>query len=93
MKPQTHAKLYLREIIDNWKYIDGIIFLVILLMFVGFTDPCDRCIVKQDGLELSCKDAFLKNIGYEDTEYGVQKIDMGKKLEYIINSTNLSLHT
>ncbi len=72
MKLQTHLKLYLREIIDNWKYIDSIIFLFILLMYVGFTDPCDRCIVRNGGNDLTCKEAFLKKLGYEE-ENGVIK--------------------
>ena len=81
MKAQTHLKLYIRELIDNWKYIDSIIFLIILLMYVGFTDPCDRCMVNLGSGEQSCKDAFLNKIGYEDTPYGAQKIDYTKKLE------------
>ena len=80
MKIQTHAKLYLRELIDNWKYIDGIIFLIILLIYVGYTDPCDRCMVKLDGTEQSCKDAFLVKIGYEETDFGIQKINPGNNL-------------
>ena len=83
MQIQTHLKLYLREIIDNWKYIDGIIFLIILLMYVGFTDPCDRCLIETDGVERSCKDAFLISIGYEDTPYGLQKIDYEEKAKNI----------
>lgn len=81
MKIQTHLKLYLRELIDNWKYIDSIIFLIILLMYVGFTDPCDRCMVNLGYGEQSCKAAFLTKIGYEETEYGVQKIDISEDIK------------
>jgi hypothetical protein len=71
MKIQTHLLLYLREIIDNWKYIDGIIFLIILLMYVGFTDPCDRCIVDMGYGGTTCKDAFMQKIGYEENDLGI----------------------
>jgi len=81
MKPETHVKLYLREIIDNWNYVDSIIFLIILLVHVGFTDPCDHCIVNYGGGEMTCKDAFYLKIGYEETDYGLQKIDYAAKLK------------
>ncbi len=76
MKIQTHLKLYLREIIDNWKYIDGIIFLIILLMYVGFTDPCDRCIVDIGYGKMTCEAAFLQEIGYEDVDGIIVKKDI-----------------
>ena len=78
MKAQTHLLLFLRDKIDNWKYIDSIIFLIILLIYVGFTDPCDRCMVNIGYGEMSCKDAFLQKIGYVENEAGIiakQKID------------------
>ena len=92
MKAQTHLKLYLRELIDNWKYIDSIIFLIILLMYVGFTDPCDRCIVNVGSGEMTCKEAFLQKIGYEETEYGIQKIDYDDKYKGLLsNISNISI--
>lgn len=92
MKAQTHLKLYLRELIDNWKYIDGIIFLIILLMYVGFTDPCDRCMVNLGYGEMSCKQAFLTQIGYEETKYGIQKIDYDDKYKGLLsNISNISI--
>jgi hypothetical protein len=71
MKVQTHLSLFLKEYIQNWKYVDMIIFLVILLFFVGFSDPCDRCAVDFGQGQMSCKDAFLNKIGLEENDKGV----------------------
>ena len=84
MKAQTHLKLQLREIIVNWNYIDTIIFMVILLTYVGFTDPCDRCMVNLGYGQMSCKDAFMQKIGYVENDVGVFV-----KNDY--NNLNLSL--
>jgi hypothetical protein len=92
MKLQTHAKLYIRELIDNWKYIDSIIFLIILLMYVGFTDPCDRCMVNLGSGEQSCKDAFLNKIGYEEINGVIKKIDYTEQINNMFyNLTNISI--
>lgn len=67
MKIETHLKLWLREQIDNWQYIDSILFLIILLLSTGFTNPCEMCKVDLGYGQMSCADAFLNKIGYEDT--------------------------
>jgi hypothetical protein len=66
MKLQTHLKLFAREHIENWKYIDTIIFLILLLIYMGYTDPCDRCAVNFGYGEQTCKEAFMTRIGYEE---------------------------
>lgn len=75
MKPQTHVKLFFREIVQNWAYIDTILFLFIIVISTGFTDPCEQCKIISQGNELSCKQMFLNQIGYEETAYGVEKIN------------------
>jgi hypothetical protein len=69
-KIETHLKLQLREIIDNWRYIDTILFMMILVIYVGFTDPCDRCLVNTGYGEQTCKEAFLNKIGFEEIGSG-----------------------
>ena len=80
MKIETHLLLYLREVIDNWKYIDGIIFLLILLMYVGFTDPCERCMVNSPHSSelITCKQAFNIRIGLDDRQIAdlIEKINI-----------------
>jgi len=71
MKIERHLKLYIRDIIDNWRYIDTIIFMMILVIYVGFTDPCDRCLVNTGYGEQTCKEAFMNKIGYEQTGNGL----------------------
>lgn len=58
MELKTHIKLYLRETIDNWRYIDTIIFLVLLIIYSGLTNPCDRCIIEKDGVQMSCQQVY-----------------------------------
>lgn len=74
MKAETHLKLWLREQIDNWQYIDSILFLIILLLSTGFTDPCDRCMVSSIYSEepISCKDAFMYRLNMTDSENALQ---------------------
>ena len=68
MKLQTQFKLYLRDIVDNWHYIDTIIFLIILLIYSGFTNPCDSCMVSSpfgDGSMITCKDRFMRDLTFD----------------------------
>lgn len=91
MKLQTHVKLFLKEVITNWRYIDTILFMALLVIYVGFTDPCDRCIIKTEGNERTCKEAYYLSIGYEETEYGLQKINESKVLDQLKNVTNITI--
>ena len=70
MNLQTNLKLFAREHIENWKYVDTIIFLIILLIYMGYTDPCDRCAVNLGTGQMSCKEAFLQKIDMQETDYG-----------------------
>lgn len=77
METQTHLKLYIREAIDNWKYIDSIIFLVILLIYSGFTDPCESCQVSHPSIEgemISCKERFISQF---DLTFNEEEFDLG----------------
>lgn len=89
MKIETYLLLHLRELIDNWKYVDGIIFLIILLMYVGFTDPCDRCMVNAQGSSeiMSCKDAF--NIRVNLDSYVADSLEKFNKTYTEINKMPL----
>jgi hypothetical protein len=60
MKAETHLKMWLRDKIENWSYIDSILFLFILLLSSGFTNPCDRCMVTTEFSPepISCEQAF-----------------------------------
>lgn len=72
MKTQTHLKLYLREAIDNWKYYDTIIFLIILLVYAGFTNPCDSCMVSHPSIPdkmISCLDRFNMDLTWDSTDF------------------------
>lgn len=90
MKPQTHLKLFLREHIENWKYVDTILFLIILLIWMGYTDPCDRCAVDFGMGQMTCKEAFLYKIGLEENEMGlIIKKDYAKDFESF-NLSNIS---
>jgi len=71
MKLQTHFKLFAREHIENWKYVDTIIFLILLLIYMGYTDPCDRCAVNFGTGQMSCKEAFLMKANLQETSSGI----------------------
>lgn len=98
-RPETHLLLFLRDKIENWEYVDNILFLIILLVSVGFTNPCDSCMVTTPygtGELVSCQDAFNMRINATNIDIGT--LNLTDNLVIFDNSytnltTNLTFNT
>ena len=78
---ERHLKLALREWIVNWNYIDTIIFLVILLIFLGISDPCERCMINDPvNGQMTCTEKFTNE--FIDKNLDNFELNLSHDLDY-----------
>lgn len=74
----------INEFYANWDYVFYIWFLLVLLIWSGYSDPCERCRINNNGVEISCKEMYFTSVGYIEN-------DFGQLQKNIVNINNLNI--